>query len=599
MRSVALLLSVSLPLLAAAEEQESATYVEPNLSEKDFAFWAFRPPVMPTLPATDENPIDVLLSGQIREAGLPGFAPRAEPGTLLRRLHVDLTGLPPAPDRVESFLRANHEDADAAWRDEIDRLLASPDYGVRWAQHWLDLARFAETDGFEFDKIRKDAWKYRDWVVDALNRDLPYDRFVAMQIAGDRMDTAEAVATGFLLSGPDMPDLNLEAERRHNVLNEMTGTVGAAFLGLTLECAQCHDHKTDPISQADFYRLRAIFEGFKLPEKNQSLPLSFGEVDAPPAAHLFLRGDFRRRGPELSPAVPAVLSQEAALADGEHPRIALARWLTRPDHPLTARVIVNRVWQEHFGKGLVESSSDFGKLGERPIHPELLDWLALSLVEHGWSLKWLHRQILTSHAWQQASRATGNDPHWSARIAVDPDNHLLSRQNRRRLDGEAIRDAMLAASGTLHEQRGGPGVRPPLPPEVVSTLLKDQWVVDPDPEQHRRRSLYLFARRNLRYPFFEVFDRPDGNQSCPRRHVSTTAPQALTLMNDPFVAEMAAALAMRVAASADPVGFANQLVLGHDPDEEARSVAGTFLKDHPLESYCLALLNLNEFVYLD
>lgn len=597
MKAVAILLPAFLAAFAVAEEE--AAYQEPTPSVKDRAFWAFQTPVEPSLPDSKEAPIDALLLGKIREAGLADFAPRADARTLLRRLHFDLTGLPPGPDRVESFVRVSASDPEGAWREEIDRLLASADYGVRWAQHWLDLARFAETDGFEFDKVRKDAWKYRDWVVDAINADLPYDRFLTLQIAGDRIDPDQAVATGFLLAGPDMPDINLEQERRHNLLNEMTGTVGSAFLGITMECAQCHDHKTDPVSQADFYRLRAIFEEFKLPDKNQSLPVSFPVRESRETAHLYLRGDFRRPGPAMAPAVPAVLSGSSTLESDGNPRVALARWLTRPDHPLTARVIVNRVWQEHFGSGLVASSSDFGKLGERPSHPELLDWLAVNFVRNGWSLKWLHREILTSRAWQQSSRELPGDAEWSGRLDLDPDNVLISRQNRRRLDGEAIRDAMLAATGTLNEQRGGPGVRPPLPPEVVATLLKDQWVVDKDPAQHHRRSLYLFSRRNLRYPLFEVFDRPDGNQSCPRRHVSTTAPQALTLMNDPFVAEMAAALADRVKDAGDGTLLANRLVLGRDPGDDEARLAAEFIKEQSLEAYCLALLNLNEFVYLD
>lgn len=599
MKPVLFLLPACLLAFAVAEEHDSGTYEEPTLNRKDRDFWAFRPPVEPPVPASSDRPIDAFLLERLRKEGLPGFAPRADPRTLLRRLHFDLTGLPPAPDRVESFVRVWRNDADQAWREEIDRLLASPDHGIRWAQHWLDLARFAETDGFEFDKIRKDAWKYRDWVVEALNADLPYDRFLTLQIAGDLVAPAESVATGFLLAGPDMPDLNLEEERRHNLLNEMTGTVGAAFLGMTMECAQCHDHKSDPVSQADFYRLRAVFEELKLPEKNHSLPVSFPKRDSPAPRHLYLRGDFRRPGPAMAPAVPAVLSETASLEPDDNPRVALARWLTRPDHPLTARVIVNRVWQEHFGRGLVGTPSDFGKLGDRPTHPELLDWLAANFVKSGWSLKWLHREILTSQAWQQASRESEGDAFWSGRLDLDPDNVLLSRQNRRRLDGEAIRDAMLSATGTLNPVRGGPGVRPPLPPEVVATLLKDQWVVDEDPAQHHRRSLYLFSRRNLRYPLFEVFDRPDGNQSCPRRHVSTTAPQALTLMNDPFVAEMAAALARRVDDASDPLARANQLLLGREATTAELDLAREFVNGQGLEAYCLALLNLNEFVYVD
>ncbi len=588
----------------AEDPQHPSGYVEPPLTERDRAFWAFVPPRPQSPPAGADHPIDAFLLAKMREAGLDDFAPPAPPETLRRRLSFTLTGLPPAADHAEPSSEGAGPDpsfTERDWSRLVDHRLASPHYGERWAQHWLDLARFAETDGFEFDAERKEAWRYRDWVVAALNADLPYDRFVSLQIAGDLIEPGAAgAATGFLLAGPDMPDLNLAEERRHQILNSLTGAVGGAFLGVTLECAECHDHKTDPFSQADFYRLRAAFETFVLPEQKQSLPVVFPAGEARPA-HLYLRGDFRRPGPALAPGAPALLASGDFAREGEDPRLALARWIVRPDHPLTARVLVNRVWQHHFGEGLVTTPSDFGKLGERPTHPELLDWLATEFVERGWSLKWLHREILTSRAWRQSSRQLHADAHWERRLALDPDNRLLSRRSRLRLDGEAVRDAMLAAAGRLNLAGGGPGVRPPLPPEVAVTLMKNQWPVTGDPAQHDRRSLYLFARRNLRYPLFEVLDRPDANQSCAKRHVSTTAPQALTLLNDAFVHEMAAALAARIGGKADGdairEGFL--LVLGREPAEaEVRRGAG-FLSRASLENLALAWFNLNEFLYLD
>ena len=587
-------LALLAPLAPGAE-----TYVEPPVDARRAQFWSFQTPRAPAVPAIPGHPIDAFLLEKLRaETDLTEFAPPAAPDALLRRLTFTLTGLPPSPGEREAFLANWGRDPDTAWRLQIDSLLASPRHGERWAQHWLDVARFAETDGYEHDKVRADAWRYRDWVVNALNADLPYDQFVRLQIAGDLIEPGHreaAVATGFLLAGPDMPDVNLEAERRHNVLNELTGTVGAVFMGLTLECSQCHDHKTDPVSQADFYRLRAVFEDFALPKKDTSLPVMFPtSTRAAPVGRLYVRGDFRRPDLALSPGVPRVLGS-ANMAD--RPRLALADWLTDPRHPLTARVIVNRVWRHHFGTGLVETPSDFGKLGDRPTHPGLLDWLATGFVQNGWSLKWLHREILTSRAWMQGSRPSRADPDWERRLAADPGNSLLSRQNRRRLDGESIRDAMLSVTGQLNLKTGGPGVRPPLPPEVASTLLKSQWPVTEDAAEHHRRSLYLFARRNLRYPFFDVFDRPDANQSCPSRHLSTTAPQALTLLNDSFVNEQSSALA-RVIGDGD-IRRLFHLTLGRDETPREAEMARGFLKTQSADQLCLALFNTNEFIYLD
>lgn len=568
--------------------EDAKPYTEPSLSDRDRAFWSFLPPRLPSPPLQGEHPIDAFLLAKLRENGIRDFAPRASSEVLLRRLSFTLTGLP--PDNPNSDFSA-----------EVTRLLSSPRYGERWAQHWLDLARFAETDGFEFDAVRPEAWRYRDWVVSALNEDLPYDRFVSMQIAGDLIDPGDpesAAATGFLLAGPDMPDLNLQEERRHQILNGLTGAVGAVFLGVTLECAECHDHKTDPFSQADFYRLRAVFEDFALPAKKQSLPVVFSAGQRMDG-HLYFRGDFRRPGPKLAPGTPAILSGTEFSSD--HPRIDLANGITRPGHPLTSRVMVNRVWQHHFGTGLVPSSSDFGKLGDRPIHPELLDWLALEFVNHGWSLKWLHREIVSTRAWQQSSLRMENDPDWEKRLSLDSENHLVSRRSRQRLDGEAVRDAMLHVSGRLNLESGGPGIRPPLPPEVASTLLKNQWPVTEDRRQHDRRSLYLFARRNLRYPLFEVLDRPDANQSCARRHVSTTAPQALTLLNDPFIHEMAAATAglLDGLPREEAVTEAYLRILGRIPSVEESHRVKEFLGSGSMQDLALALFNLNEFLYLD
>jgi hypothetical protein len=689
----------------------------------DGKHWAFVPPQRQVVPAVKEsswarNPIDRFILARLEQEGLT-HAPEADRATLLRRLSFDLTGLPPSLREQREFLS---DTSPEAYDRLVDRLLASPQYGERMGQHWLDLARIAETDGFEFDQARPDAWRYRDWVVEALNRDLPYDIFVRMQLAGDEMrpdDPWAFIATGFNRCYPDMVDLNDQKLRRQNALDDITETTGLVFLGLTIGCARCHDHKFDPIPQTDYYRLQAFFAGARFrddyplatPEKRheylvartaweRELSLAhsalirleapwreklapgappglndetaaafakpadersayevklvfdtlkgdrriaptawrktldeatwsrrqalFAQLDqlirrpppelpkargideiaaiAPPT-YLLRRGDYTNRGPEVAPAFPAVLSGAAALpaaaAHSSGRRRALADWLVRPDHPLTARVIVNRLWQHHFGRGLVTTASDFGVMGEEPSHPELLDWLATELVARGWSMKAMHRLIVTGATYRQSSvtdRAT---------LAADPDNLLFSRQNRRRLDGEAIRDALLFVSGSLNPAMKGPSVFPELPPELSKLSSKGAvWPVSARLEDRRRRSLYVFVRRNLRYPFFEVFDRPDTNASCPRRPVTTIAPQALSLLNSGLAHEAARSLAARAAElspdRSDQVETTARLALGRSSDPSERLMMSEFLtRGGSINDLCLAVLNTNAFIYVD
>jgi hypothetical protein len=446
-------------------------------------------------------------------------------------------------------------------------------------------------------------------------------------------------------------------------------------MGLQFDCAACHDHKYDPISQFDFHRLRAFFEPAELfretpipsladqaamerfeqeraerwrqleaeiaqlrtdntdanaarikelekdlskvkSAKTPLMPMArvVSEKSAEaPASHLWIRGDFRRRGPAVEPAFLRVVNpgaeavtQPSAQAATTGRRTALAAWLTRPAQPLTTRVIVNRVWQHHFGKGLCATPSDFGLMGDSPTHPELLDWLATELPRRGWSLKELHRLIVRSSVYRLASRpaAAESGADWRALIEADPDNRLLGRMRRTRLDGEAIRDAMLAACERLCENAGGQGVRPPLPAEVVSTLLKDQWPVTQNTADQRRRSIYLFVRRNLRYPLFEAFDRPDTNQSCPRRNQTTIAPQALELLNSEFslqrATDLAALLEQECGTDREArVNLCYLRTLGRLPTSEERDRAIAFDHEGPLVDLCLAMFNLNEFVYVD
>jgi len=663
----------------ADDAAQDGVVPEPPIDASDRDHWAFRPLTRPLLPAVTNanwcrNEIDRFILVELEARGLTPM-PEADRATLLRRVTFDLTGLPPTPEELQAFLA---DTSDQAYASVVDRLLASRAYGERWAQHWLDLARFAETDGFEHDKVRPNAWRYRDWVIQALNDDMLYDEFIRLQLAADELrpdDLPSHVATGFLLCGPDMPDINLQEERRHNFLNSLTGTVGAALMGLQMECASCHHHKYDPISQHDFYRLRAFFEPAELfrelpipsdadeavaarferenAEKWESLAAELvklkesgadqediaklaAELDKvksaqppemplgrvvhesgkeTPVSRLWVRGDFRRPGPELSAQFVRVLNPEDrdavpdSSANSSGLRTALANWLTRPDHILATRVAVNRIWQHHFGRGIVGTPSDFGFMGDVPSHPELLDWLATELPRRGWSMKAMHRLMVTSAAYRMSSRRSDAPETWDALVEADPDNRRLGRANRQRLEGEAIRDAMLAASGRLSENAGGPGVRPPLPEEVVETLLKNQWPVTPNEVDHRRRSIYLFVRRNLRYPLFEVFDRPDTNQSCPRRDETTIAPQALQLLNSEFSLETAQALAELLVRECgdDPaaqVDLAYRRAFGRPPTDQEQRAAEEFLDassndETALVDYCLALLNFNEFVYID
>ncbi len=609
-----------------AVRADEAAQDEPPITRDDRAHWAFQPLAARTVPRAGDtswprNPIDEFVLASLRDAGL-GPSPEADRSTLIRRATLDLTGLPPTPHEVEEFLADNEPDA---YERVIDRLLASPAYGERWAQHWLDLARFAESDGFEHDHIRPDAWKYRDWVIEALNNDLPYGEFVRLQIAGDLIypdSESAAVATGFVLAGPDMPDINLEEERRHMVLNDITATVGAVFLGLQIGCAECHDHKYDPLSQADFYRLRAFFEPalrFHKHKFGRVLHETQGKQAKESVTFVSERGDFRRRGARVEPAYPRIAvadTQSTAPSSdgGAAKRLALANWLADGGNYLATRVIVNRLWQHHFGNGLVGTASDFGLMGDSPSHPLLLDWLAGELVRRGGSLKQMHKLILTSATYRQASRSTVDAPpaelaRWQAATEFDPDNRLLWRALRQRLEGEVIRDTMLAAADRLSQRKGGRGVMPDLPDELTITLLKDQWKASPDEEDHRRRSIYIFARRNLRLPLFEAFDRPDTNASCAARTQTTIAPQALLLLNSEFSLSAARGLAEFVRARAAEQNLQIDLVyrraLGRAPTDTQRSRAQSFLDKEadasgdPLTLLCLAVFNSNEFVYVD
>lgn len=603
------MLACGAPVTSALAESPTAIDELP-INEYDRDHWAWRPLERPAVPEVADaawcrTPVDRFILARLEAAELEP-APPQERAALLRRLSFDLTGLPPTPNEVDAFLLDQRPDA---YERRVDRLLASPEYGQHVAQSWLDLARFAETDGFEHDQLREHAWQYRDWVIAALNADLPYDRFVQQQIAGDQIEDpfpGGETATAFCLSGPDMPDINSQEERRDYLLNDITSTIGSVFLGLQVGCAQCHDHKFDPVSQADFYRLRACFEPAVVVRQNVSIGTLVRNNQPAPESRLMIRGDWRRPGPLVEPAFPRIANPSEETIDGslrDQPRAALARWVSRPDHPVTSRVYANRIWQHHFGTGLSMTPSDFGYLGDQPEHIELLDFLAAELVDGGWSRKSLDRLIVMSATYRQ-----GNQPV-SATPSSDPDNRLWSYYPLRRLTGEQLRDAMLATSDLLSRHSGGPGVRPLLPQEMVATLLVNQWNPSPEPEQHHRRSIYLFARRNLRFPLFEAFDRPDALTSCAARYESTTATQSLVMQNSAFSLEVAQQLAARCRATV-PTDRTQQLtwlvrqLYGRLPREQERQMMVEFLStapagDDPLIDLALVLLCSNEFRYLD
>jgi hypothetical protein len=727
-----------------------------GVTASDALPWAFRKPVRSPLPRVKtrgwvRNPIDAFVLARLEATGLKP-APPADKLTLLRRVTFDLTGLPPTPNEADAFLSDRSPDA---YEKVVDRLLASPRYGERWARHWLDLARYAESEGFKSDEIRPDAWRYRDYVIDSLNADKPYDRFLQEQIAGDELypDSPEAlVATGFNCHGPDESNATNLLQRRQEILNDITDTVGSSLLGLTVGCARCHNHKYDPIPQKDYYRLQAFFAAVRLqdslplltpaqrgvyeaqlkaweakthevrtrlaqleapfrarffqdrkkrfapdvqeaietaPEKrtplqwilyHKAMPqLELGAIDvkamkpeeqqtwrecqkelekyaalkpAPPVAnaitdvgpvapktYTLAAGVYNAPREETPPGYLSLLDAAPAAVRAPHPgttgrRAALANWLTGPNNPLTARVMVNRLWQHHFGRGIVGTPSDFGAMGEKPTHPELLDWLATEFMGgeksgnseiRPWSLKSMHRLMVTSSTYRQSA---AYDPK-AARL--DPENRLLWRYSRRRLEGEAIRDAMLAVSGELNLKMGGPSIFPQLPTGITT---RGNWQDTKDPRERNRRSIYVFVKRNLRYPFFAAFDMPDTHEPCGRRLVTTTAPQALFLLNDAFALQAAQDFAERLLKEAGTdrnaqVSLAYRLAFSRLPDAAERERAVAFLERQSraipgrggdkqlartplsppdevtsaqaaaLTDFCQALLNADEFVYTE
>lgn len=638
---------------------DGADVIDPKRDQAK-SHWAFqRLAPSPAPPKLDDDAwshgaVDRFVLAKLREAGIQPAKP-ADARTLVRRIYFDLIGLPPTPEQIGQFVTAHASDQQAAVTQLVDQLLASPRYGERWGRHWLDVARYADSDGQEADADRPHAYHYRDFVIEAFNDNMPYDQFVRWQIAGDELkpeSDAAVSATGFLTSGPafKLPDTFLESERlrnRYNELDDVVSTLGSGLLGLTVACARCHDHKYDAFSSKEYYQLLGVFHSgdrvtAKLPSGEEGF--FFQDFDAQRrTTWLFRRSDFYDREIELEIGFPALLSsgtdaadlwQEAKQAYAQNhgkpkstlQRRALAAWLTDTEQgggALLARVFVNRVWHHHFGKGLVGTTSDFGVRGDRPTHPELLEHLTGEFVAEGWDIKSLNRKILTSAVWQQASTQDASDPKGAK---IDPNNRLLSRRVPLRLEAEALRDAMLAVSDTLNLKPGGPGFKPYIPPEanLARNIKGERYPKNaPDDATTRRRSVYMFHKRLIPYPMFQAFDRPDLMTSCAARQNTTVAPQAMVILNDRLVRSVAQDFARRLLASQEgdakqdlpslvEQAFEKSFARLPTPNElaaslrfiEAQTEARTQRSEEQprlaaLADFCQALFGLNEFIYVD
>ena len=602
-----------------------------------WAFQAIRKQVPPVHLAADPsdapaNPIDAFIAQRLRDKGLP-IPKAASRRALIRRVTYDLTGLPPTPEQVEAFV---HDASPQAWEHLIDRLLESPHYGEKWGRHWLDLVRFAETNSYETDEAKPHAWRYRDYVIRAFNADKPYDRFIREQLAGDELPDGGAeglIATGYYRLGiwdNDPADRELAL---YDQLDDLVATTGQVFLGLTVDCARCHDHKIDPISQRDYYALLSFFRNIHpyrnggatdevpLPGEKQAKALAVTEPGTvAPVTHLLRRGNPASPGEAVEPGFLSVLGSSSPViappASGRSSgrRRALADWIAAPDNPLTARVIVNRVFQHHFGRGLVRTPSDFGIQGSLPTHPELLDWLAGHFVQDGWSLKRLHRLILTSQSYQASATPTAEA------LKADPANDLFSRFEMRRLTAEEIRDSVLWVGGLGNPRMYGPGMYVALPKEVLASqsVPGKGWGDSPKVEQ-ARRSIYIHVKRSLLSPVLLSFDLAETDRSTPVRFATTQPTQALGMLNGAFFNEQARILADRIRAEVgsepreqvrrEQVRRVLHRVTSRPPSDREISQGVALLQSltseeglgatAALDAFCLLAFNLNEFLYLE
>jgi hypothetical protein len=590
---------------------------EPDRPRAGPDWWSLQPVKRPAVPrirnpqSAIRNPIDAFVTSELTKHGLRPNPP-ADRVTLIRRATFDLTGLPPTPAEIDAFV---NDFSPNAWEKVIDRLLASPRYGEHWGRHWLDIARFGESNGFERDQPRDNAWRYRDYVIRAFNEDRPYPQFIKEQLAGDVLPgagTDVVSATGFLVCGPwdevaaNVPkSATVRLRAREEELEDMVGTVGQTFLCLTVNCARCHAHKFDPIPQADYYRLKAAFDGVRFGDRPLTawapLPAAWAAVSSTPGpTHVLIRGDIEKPAERVGAAgLSAIRTPSPDLGlgldapEGER-RLKLAEWIADPRNPLPPRVLVNRVWHWHFGQGIARTPSDFGFNGDRPSHAELLDWLALRFRDENGSVKRLHRLIMTSATYQQSSAFS------AAAAEKDPDDRLLWRFAPRRIEGEAVRDALLFVSGQLNDDMGGPSFRP-----FTVRIFNSHFytLTDPLTREFNRRTVYRMAVHSAKSPLLDAFDCPDPSTKTPRRAATTTPLQALALMNNAFVLRQASHFAERVRIQqggdvVSQVRAAYRLAFGRTPTETETGRAAILVRDHGLESLCWVLLNASEFLYV-
>ncbi len=594
-------------------------------------WWSLQPLARPAVPIVQtpgwvRTPVDAFILRRLEQQGMKP-SELADRRTLIRRLSFDLLGLPPSPVEIDAFLRDRSPNA---YEKLVDRLLDSPRYGERWARHWLDVVHYGDTHGYDKDKVRPNAWPYRDYVIRAFNEDRPYSRFIKEQIAGDVFypDTSDGIiGLGFLAAGPwdfvghvELREGTLDKKITRNLdRDDMVATVMNTFTSLTVQCARCHDHKFDPITQEDYYGLQAVFAAvdradrpFKDAGGRPGVVYAAATHFAPAGTFTPTKGKPRpiyllKRGSEKTPVrevgpgtVACVASLPCRFPLADRPererRAALARWITEEHNPLTWRSIVNRVWLYHFGQGLVDTPNDFGRMGGKPSHPELLDWLAIEFRDSGQSLKRLHRLIVNSATYRQVSI---DNPAYAR---IDSGNHLLWRMNRRRLDAESIRDAVLAISGKLDPKMYGPGFRTFGFLDDHSPHYKYEEYNPDDPAGHRR-SVYRFLVRSVPDPFMETLDCPDPSLRVEKRNESLTALQALALLNDKFMLRMAEHFAGRVQKMGGDlpsrVSAAYRLALGREPMAEESRVLLDYARKHGLANMCRLILNTNEFSFVD
>lgn len=580
-------------------------------------WWSLEPVKRPPLPPVKtqnwvRTPIDAFILSRLEALGIKP-APIADRRTLIRRLTFDLHGLPPTLAEIDAFEKDRAPDA---YERLVDRLLDSPRYGERWARHWLDVAHYGDTHGYDKDKRRDSAWPYRDYVIAALNSDKPYGIFILEQLAGDYLfpaDPKAIAATGFVAAGPwdfvghvELREGTIEKEKTRVLdRDDMVATTFGTFASVTVHCARCHDHKFDPIPRRDYYRLQAVFAGVDRGNR----PLQPGPLvrnvyalvsHKPRDIYDLNRGDVEQRGELATPGALSCVTEAAPrftasdLPEGER-RAELARWLADPAHPLTWRSIANRLWHYHFGRGLVDTPSDFGRNGALPTHPELLDWLASELLQRNQSLKALQRLIVTSSTYRQQSRNDGDFTR------SDADNRLLWRMVRRRLDAEEVRDALLFLSGSLREIGGGPAFEPFRFKDDHSPIYDHEElskVLDP---ATWRRTIYRFTVRSVPNPFIECLDGADANASTPVRNATVTPLQALALLHDPFVIDQCERLAatLRCAPDTEQSQQAFRRILGRSPSEHERELIAGYAREHGLANLCRFLLNSNEFLFVD